>query len=141
MILYRLVCTDGHEFESWFRDSAAYDKQAKRGLLECPACGSHEVTKAIMAPAVSTGRKRNRDAGLADTSARMAALAAKVRDHVESKFDYVGPRFADEARAIHDGTAEDRGIYGEASAAEAMALIDDGIAVAPLPESPAKKAN
>lgn len=140
MIKYALVCAQAHPFEGWFGSSADYDDQSARGLITCPACGSAEVRKQIMAPAVSGTKARGSDA-VADPNMRsmMMEAMARVRSHVTDNFDYVGDRFAAEARAIHEGASEDRGIYGEASAKEVRALIEDGVQVAPLPPEPPKK--
>lgn len=136
MILYALSCARGHEFEAWFKGSAEYDAQAGRGLIECPVCGSAKVTKAIMAPAVA-GTKSEKapvmSAAPASVPAEIEAMVKKVRAHVEANFDYVGDKFPEEARAIHYGEKDARGIYGEASADEVKALTEEGIEIAPLP--------
>ncbi|HEY4031781.1 MAG TPA: DUF1178 family protein [Caulobacteraceae bacterium] len=134
MIRYALLCEHGHDFEGWFGASADYDEQHARGLLDCPVCGSKAVRKAIMAPAVSgTKAQVPADGPPAEAREMMMQAAQAVRRHVEENFDYVGDSFASEARAIHDGKSEERGIYGEASGAEVKKLIDDGVPVAPLP--------
>ena len=140
MIKYALHCDAAHEFEGWFGSSADYDDQVERGLVECPLCGSHGVSKQIMAPAVA-GTKAQRAPPAADPKMREMMMAAmgEVRRHVEDNFDYVGDTFAKEARAIHEGKSEERGIYGEASPAEVKALVEDGVRVAPLPPGPPKK--
>jgi len=140
MIKYALVCAHEHPFEGWFAASADYDDQAARGLVECPVCGASEVRKQIMAPAVS-GTKARGSTDEADPQMRSMMMEAmrRVRSHVTDNFDYVGDRFAAEARAIHEGASEDRGIYGEASPKEVRALIEDGVQVAPLPPEPPKK--
>lgn len=140
MIKYALQCDQAHAFEGWFGSSADYDDQAARGLVECPVCGSHGVSKQIMAPAVA-GTKAQRSAPAPDPKMREMMMAAmgEVRRHVEDNFDYVGDAFAKEARAIHEGKSEERGIYGEASPAEVKALVEDGVRVAPLPPGPPKK--
>lgn len=141
MIKYALRCDRAHEFEGWFGSSADYDDQAARGLVECPVCGSTGVSKQIMAPAVA-GTKAQRSAEPAvDPRMREMMMTAmgEVRRHVEENFDYVGDAFAKEARAIHEGKSEDRGIYGEASPSEVKALVEDGVKVAPLPPGPPKK--
>lgn len=130
MIKYALQCDAAHRFEGWFGSSADYDDQAARGLVECPVCGSRGVSKQIMAPAVA-GTKRT--AGAVEPQTMMLEAAARARRHVEENFDYVGDRFATEARRIHEGEEEARGIYGEASPPEVKALIEDGVQVAPLP--------
>ncbi len=140
MIKYALVCAQEHPFEGWFAASADYDDQSARGLVECPVCGSSEVRKQIMAPAVSGTKARGSSAEV-DPQMRSVMMEAmrRVRSHVTETFDYVGDRFATEARAIHEGASEDRGIYGEASPKEVRALIEDGVQVAPLPPEPPKK--
>jgi hypothetical protein len=141
MIKYALRCDRTHEFEGWFGSSADYDDQAARGLVECPVCGSTGVSKQIMAPAVA-GTKAQRSAEPAvDPKMREMMMTAmgEVRRHVEENFDYVGDAFAKEARAIHEGKSEDRGIYVEASPSEVKALVEDGVKVAPLPPGPPKK--
>lgn len=142
MIKYALACEHGHPFEGWFGSSADYDNQRGRDMVECPVCGSREVDKQIMAPAVS-GTKAKGKAGPpgAPTRAMMMEAMRRVRSHVEKNFDYVGDSFADEARAIHDGRSEERGIYGEATATEVKALVEDGVPVAPLPPAPPKKSD
>ncbi|MFZ5730615.1 MAG: DUF1178 family protein [Pseudomonadota bacterium] len=138
MIRYALACEHGHEFEGWFGSSSDFDDQQARGLLECPVCASKSVRKQIMAPAVA-GTKRNTPDLPPNARAMMMEALGKVRRHVEENFDYVGDAFAREARAIHEGRSEDRGIYGEASPAEVKALVEDGVPVAPLPPEPPKK--
>jgi len=138
MILYALACEHGHAFEGWFSASSDFDDQKARGLLECPVCGAQDVRKQIMAPAVA-GTKRNTPDLPPKARAVMMEALSKVRRHVEENFDDVGDAFAKEARAIHEGKAEDRGIYGQATPAEVKALVDDGVPVAPLPPEPPKK--
>ena len=137
MIRYALACDHGHPFEAWFGSSSDYDDQAARGLVECPFCGSHAVSKQIMAPAVA-GTKRN--APTPEAAAKMRTMmleaAREVRAHVEQNFDYVGDSFAREARAIHEGRTEKREIYGEASPDEVKKLKDDGVPCSPLPSLP-----
>lgn len=140
MIRYALICDADHGFEAWFGSSSDYDDQAARGLVECPMCGSHAVSKQIMAPSVSGTRK---SAPAADIQAKMRTMmmeaAREVRSHVEQNFDYVGDAFAREARDIHEGRSEKREIYGEATPAEVKKLRDDGVPVAPLPDLPPNK--
>jgi len=139
MIKYALTCEHDHPFEGWFGSSADYDAQQARGLIDCPVCGSKTVRKQIMAPAVA-GTKRTQPAAASPrTHAVMMEAMGRVRKHVEDNFDYVGDTFAREARAIHEGKSEDRGIYGEASPAEVKKLIDDGVPVASLPPAPPKR--
>jgi hypothetical protein len=137
VIRYALQCDAAHGFEAWFGSSSDYDDQSARGLVECPYCGSHGVTKQIMAPAVAgTKRETPSPEAAAKMRSMMTDMAHKVRTHVEQNFDYVGDTFAREARAIHEGTTEKREIYGEATPAEVRALRADGVAVAPLPPPP-----
>ena len=140
MIKYALQCDHAHEFEGWFGSSADYDDQAARGLVECPVCGSRGVSKQIMAPAVA-GTKAQRSAPAVDPKTREMMMTAmgEVRRQVEENFDYVGDAFAKEARDIHEGKSEERGIYGEASPTEVKALVEDGVRVAPLPPAAPKK--
>ena len=140
MIKYALQCDAAHAFEGWFGSSADYDDQAARGLVEWPLCGSRGVRKQIMAPAVA-GTKAQRATPAVDPNMREMMMTAmgEVRRHVEDNFDYVGDAFAKEARAIHEGKSEERGIYGEASPTEVKALVEDGVRVAPLPPPAPKK--
>ena len=139
MIRYALICEHGHDFEGWFAASADFDDQAARGLLACPLCASSAVRKQIMAPAVA-GAKAASVTGAPDgRRAMMMEVMGQVRRHVEATFDYVGDRFAAEARSIHEGKAEERGIYGEASPAEVKSLVADGVQVSPLPPPAPKK--
>ena len=137
MIKYALLCEHEHPFEGWFAASADYDDQHARGLLDCPTCGSKAVRKAIMAPAVA-GTKAQHFAPAPSPEA-MREMALQVRRQVEDNFDYVGDGYAKEARAIHEGKAEERGIYGEATPAEVKALVEDGVPVAALPPKPKGK--
>jgi hypothetical protein len=139
MIRYALACEAGHKFEGWFSASDDFDDQVARGLLSCPVCETREVRKQIMAPAVAGGGRRAVAETPAAQRAMMIEAMSRVRAHVESTFDYVGDRFAAEARAIHEGKAEERGIYGEASTEQVKALVADGVPVAPLPPEPPKK--
>jgi hypothetical protein len=139
MIRYALACAAGHEFEGWFSASDDYDDQSARGLLSCPVCDTREVRKQIMAPALSGSTRRDSGESPAAMRAMMMEAMSRVRRHVETNFDYVGDSFAAEARAIHEGKSEERGIYGEASPAEVKALVADGVPVAPLPPEPVKK--
>jgi hypothetical protein len=149
MIKYALVCDKRHDFESWFVDSAAYDKQAGRGLVACPECGSTKVEKAIMAPRLSGTRKRARKTeppATASPSAPVAMLSPQeqelrtklkeLRDHITKNADNVGKKFPEEARKMHYGEIEHRSIYGEASLESAKELIDEGIELHPLPSLP-----
>lgn len=143
MIRYALSCDHDHGFEVWFASSSDYDDQAARGLVECPFCGSTEVRKQVMAPAVAGTKKAAPAPDMAKMQAVMMQAARQVRDHVEQNFDYVGDAFAREARDIHEGRSEKREIYGEATPADIKKLKDDGVPCAALPSLPPdpKKAN
>jgi hypothetical protein len=130
VIVYSLSCAKGHEFEGWFRDSAAFDDQSEHGKLVCPTCGTRKVTKAIMAPAVSGTKKAESSAS---ELRKMRQFMTGLRKHIEQNADYVGTDFPEEARKIHYGETEHRHIYGEASIAEAKELIEEGVDVAPMP--------
>lgn len=136
MIRYALQCEHDHGFEAWFSASADYDDQAARGLVECPLCGSRAVSKQIMSPAVAGTKKREPGPDLAQMQTLMLQAAREARSHVEQNFDYVGDAFAREARDIHEGRAEKREIYGEATPAEVKKLKEDGVPCAPLPPLP-----
>lgn len=156
MIRYALRCASGHAFEAWFRDSAAYDAQRAAAQVSCAVCGATDVEKALMAPAVATraapasgaGSSAGLGADVAGSTPHAAAPApvlsappdspaaralAALRAHVETTADYVGPRFATEARRIHAEGGAERAVWGEATPAEARALAEDGVPVAPLP--------
>jgi len=143
MIRYDLICDRDHEFDGWFRDSATYDKQAKRGLVVCPVCDSHKVSKRLMAPGIPAKSNKKSDeparvfTGPTDPRQQMLVkMMRELRKQVEQNADYVGNQFAEEARRIHYNEAEKRGIYGEATREDAEALIDEGIEVHPLPVLP-----
>jgi hypothetical protein len=154
MIRYALVCQQGHQFESWFQDSAAYDKQAKRGLVSCPHCGSAKVEKAIMAPRLSaTAKKRGKTIETPEATSAPAPASAPVamispqeqeiraklkelRDHLVKNADDVGAKFPEEARKMHYGETEHRSIYGVATPEEAKELSEEGIEFHPLPSLP-----
>lgn len=162
MIHYQLRCAAGHAFDGWFQDSAGFDRQAKAGLVECPHCGSTKVERALMAPAIRKSRRKalptpapapeaeappapvpatQPEAASARVAAgpmpaQLVALLQRMRAEVEKNCDYVGKEFAEEARKIHMGETEERGIYGEATQAEAEALAEEGIDIARLPWVP-----
>jgi hypothetical protein len=139
MIRYSLVCPETHEFEAWFAGSDAYEAQRAAGKVACPVCGSTSVDKALMAPAVSTSRRKDSvrlSANMPESPKDVVALMRKLRQHITENAENVGPRFAEEARKIHYDEAEKRGIYGEASPDEARALIEEGIEFHPLPVLP-----
>lgn len=174
MIRYALECGEEHGFEAWFRSSDDFDRQAQAGLLACPACGSSDVSRALMAPAVSTSRKRAEIAAAASatpegtaepTSAAGGAtvpavrpapepvpvampdpralafleMLRRVRRHIEENSEHVGDRFPEEARKIHYGEADARGIYGEATRDEVEELLDEGIEIHALPMLPEER--
>jgi hypothetical protein len=160
MIRYNLVCAKGHEFESWFANSAAYDKQARRGLLECPLCGSGKVEKALMTPRLTRSGKSTPAVPAVPEAAEAAAPEAtapepaapvavispqeqelrtklrELREHLVKNAENVGPQFPEEARKMHYGEKEHRSIYGTASPDDAKALHEEGIEFAPLPVLP-----
>jgi hypothetical protein len=165
MIRYTLICNNRHEFESWFANSAAYDKQAKRGLVTCPLCGSAKVEKALMTPrlarADTPSPRKPASAQPSPASAAEAAPAAtptptpvamispqeqefrqklrELRDHLVKNAENVGPRFPEEARKMHYGEAEHRSIYGIASPEDAKELHEEGIEFSPLPVLPEER--
>jgi hypothetical protein len=138
MIRYALICDHAHEFEGWFGSSGDFEAQAAKGLLDCPVCASRRVRKQIMAPSVVGARKTVQDEAPAKAKMMMEAMG-RLRRHVEATFDDVGDAFAAEARAIHEGRSEERGIYGQASPQEVRALLEDGVPVAPLPPKPPER--
>jgi hypothetical protein len=137
MIKYALGCAEGHAFESWFPDSAAYEKQRKRGFVACPECGSTEVDKAIMAPAVVGGERATAESGheivVEDQRRQRRELMLRMRREIEANTEDVGAKFPQEARAIHLGDAPERAIRGRASLEEARSLVEDGVGVMPVP--------
>lgn len=140
MIRYSLHCAQGHDFESWFASSAAFDDLKACGLVSCAICGGTEVEKALMAPQVAlkgTGAERPLSTPAHPAEAALAAL----RREIEANSEYVGVNFVTEARRIHAGNAPERAIHGEAKPDEARKLIEDGVPVAPLPFLPGRKAN
>ena len=152
MIRYTLNCEKGHAFDSWFQDSAAYDKQAKHGLVACPHCGSAKVEKAIMAPWFSGAKKRDTQpeaptpvtatqektpvAMISPQEQELRGKLKELREHLTKNADHVGPKFPEEARKMHYGEIEHRSIYGEASPQDAKELHDEGIEFHPLPVLP-----
>ena len=150
MIVFDIQCDDGHVFEGWFADSATYEKQVKTHVVECPVCGSSKVKKAPMAPNIATGavspvaKKESQSATTAagsasvpnearEQTANYMKMLNKMREHVEANCDYVGDKFAEEARRIHYGETEKHNIYGEASSEETRDLEDEGIEFGALP--------
>jgi len=162
MIHYQLRCAQDHEFDGWFKDSTAFERQAKRGLVECPSCGDTKVSRALMAPSVprksntlpepappppppapvARGRKGRASPPAPGPMpaqvmpAQVMAVLQRLRAEVEQNCDYVGPQFAEEARKIHRGESDARGIYGETTEAEAEALAEDGIEISAIPWVP-----
>lgn len=132
MIVFDLRCPRDHVFEAWFGASADYDAQSERKLIVCPICGAGDIVKAVMAPAVPAKSNSRTSPSAAETKEFLARLASAQSQALE-KSDYVGDRFASEARAIHLGEAEARSIHGQATRGDAKALIDEGVKVAPLP--------
>lgn len=144
MIQYTLKCDSDHQFDSWFQSAEAYDKLAGAGMVTCAVCGSAKVEKSLMAPRVTPGRKKAEpkpEKPLSAPASPAEQALAEMRKKVEENSEYVGLQFAQEARAIHDGDAPDRPIYGEAKIEEAKALVEDGVPVSPLPFTPKRKAN
>lgn len=152
MIRYALACEQAHAFDSWFPSGGAYDVQRARGLVTCPLCGSAQVEKQIMAPAVARtdkaparaetpepGKPLSDDrapqpvAILSEREQALRAMLKAFREHVTRNADYVGPSFAEEVRKMHYGEIEHRSIYGEADRLEAEALYEEGIEFHPLP--------
>jgi len=145
MIHYQLCCGQGHEFDGWFAGSAAFEAQAEDGLISCPVCAGTDVTRALMAPRLA---RKGRDIAIipdepkppVKTAAALPdgvrAALQKLRAEIETHCDYVGENFAAEARKIHEGEAEPRGIYGESTPEEVEALADDGIEIAQIPWLP-----
>ncbi len=143
MIKYSLICDQKHEFEAWFGSSDDYDTQRKRGFVDCPVCGSLKVEKMLMTPRVS-GTKKGDPAAvpMATTPMMPPEMVDKLREikkHVEATSENVGDKFPEEARKIHYGEAEARGIYGQASLKEAAELAEEGVGVVPLPDLPEEK--
>lgn len=152
MIRYALICESGHGFESWFRSSGDYDKQRKRGLVSCPACGSAEIEKQIMKPSIGRAGSDKARAELpaapaaADEKSPVAMVSPQeqflraklkeLRDHVTKNADYVGDKFPELARQMHYDEVERRSIYGEAKPDEVKELVEEGVEVQPLPVLP-----
>ncbi|MEM7400205.1 MAG: DUF1178 family protein [Pseudomonadota bacterium] len=148
MIRYSLKCGGGHQFDAWFSSSGSYDEQCEAEVIRCPECGASDVQKAPMAPAVLRGRKRatpggaTPETGVKETPAAHApegqtyAFLKGLREHLKANADDVGDKFAEEARKMHHGEAEERSIYGEASSDEAKSLYEEGIPALPLPKLP-----
>lgn len=130
MIRYALECRDCDcEFEAWFNASEAFETQRDRQMIDCPACGGHDIRKQIMAPSVRSSEK----AGASDPQRVFGKLAAKARQHIAENYDYVGDGFAEEARSMYYGEREQRPVWGETTAEEREALKEEGVPAAPLP--------
>ena len=135
MIAYNLVCAEGHEFETWFKDGATYDTQEACGELICPICGDNHIRKGVMAPSVkASATKRKGRIELDSATARRYMTG--YRKFVEKNAEYVGPRFPEEARKIHYGETKGRHVYGESTFEEAKDLIEEGVDITPLPPDP-----
>ncbi len=156
MIRYTLKCENDHSFDSWFQSADAFDKLQAAGMNACPDCGSSKVTKSLMAPRVTTARKKAQAPAepipvpepapapqkpLSAPRSEAEAAIARMKAEVEKNSEYVGMSFADEARAMHEGEADARPIWGEAKPEEAKSLIEDGVPVLPLPFTPTRKTN
>ncbi len=148
MIQYALKCADGHDFDSWFQSAASYDKLAAAGMVQCSICGSGKVEKAMMTPRVRPERQvaeapdpKTPERPLSKPANAAEQALSELRRKVEESSDYVGGNFASEARAMHQGDAPERPIYGEAKLEEARALVEEGIPIAPLPFLPNRKVN
>lgn len=138
MIRYSLICDHGHEFEGWFSESADFERQRDSGFLTCPVCSSVAISKTLMAPSVATARKKEEGQKLVFDQVQKEAFL-KLKEAVaavKANSEDVGERFPEEARKIHYGETEARGIIGNATPDEVHALIDEGIEVAPLPVLP-----
>lgn len=135
MIKYSVRCGKDHVFEAWFKDSATFDAQSKSGDIVCPQCGNNLVVKAPMAPRIVKSQQSDvlHESRAREVAERILEAAVEMRKEVEANCDYVGGQFADEARKIHYGEADERGIYGEASDEETQELDDEGIDVIKLP--------
>jgi hypothetical protein len=137
VIHYELICDNDHRFDAWFKNAQAYDEQHARGVLVCPVCESHKVQKQMMAPAVSRADAEKVSLSIGHPEHRQLREAMRaLRQKVVSEADYVGDKFAEEARKIHFKEVDPRGIYGEATREEAAALLEDGVDFMPLPNIP-----
>jgi hypothetical protein len=137
VIQYSLICENAHKFDAWFKSAAAFDDQHGRGIVTCPVCSSAEVEKAIMAPAVNrTDNERVSLSAGHPEAQKLREMMRALRTKVTSEADYVGDKFADEARKIHFKEVDPRGIYGEATREEVAGLVEDGVDFMPLPNLP-----
>jgi len=135
VIHYTLSCDSQHRFDGWFKNAEAFDQQVEQGIVTCPVCASVKVEKALMAPAIARSSETSMPVAAPDP-AQVRAFMRAMREKVMAEADYVGPRFAEEARKIHYNEAEQRGIYGEATRDEVTSLLDEGIEFLPLPDIP-----
>ena len=145
MIVFDLLCGNDHEFESWFQDSAAFEKLAKGGHVACPICGDTKISKSLMAPAVAGTKKKSSEkmaisANAARQMGKYMEAVKEMREQVEKNCDYVGDKFPEEARKMHYGEADTRNIYGEATDSEAEALQEEGVEVQRIPWAPTEDA-
>ena len=131
MIKYSLECNQSHTFDAWFSDSLNFEKQNKNNQISCPNCSSLKIKKSIMAPSIAS--KNYKSDLLNEKKDKVEVVLSKVRKHVEDNFDYVGDKFADEARSMHYGEKEEREIYGETTIEDAVDLIEEGVNVKPMP--------
>lgn len=137
MIQFTLSCDSAHRFDAWFKSASAFEEQQERGIVTCPVCASTKVEKALMAPAVSrAGSDKVALASGHPDAAKLRQAMIALRKKVTSEADYVGDKFAEEARKIHFEEADPRGIYGEATREEVSELLDDGVDFLPLPQIP-----
>lgn len=137
MIVFNLHCSENHAFEGWFPDTRAFESQRRARKIACPVCGDTRVRKALSAPNVATGERREQARkGLAREAKQMREALAAVHRHISETCEDVGPRFAEEARKIYYGETEARGIYGEASTDEAVELHDEGVPFTAIPKLP-----
>ena len=131
MIKYSLECNQSHTFDAWFSDSLNFEKQNKNNQISCPNCSSLKIKKSIMAPSIPS--KNYKSDLLNEKKDKVEVVLSKVRKHVEDNYDYVGDKFADEARSMHYGEKEEREIYGETTIEDAVDLIEEGVNVKPIP--------
>lgn len=141
MINYTLQCEKKHRFDSWFKSAEAFDMLVEKSLVVCSDCGSTNISKAIMAPRVSTARKKENKSQEIAKKSKVKSDILELKKKIEANSEYVGNNFANEARSMYLGESPERAIYGEAKADDAKKLIDDGIPVMPLPFIPVKKTN
>lgn len=140
MIHYSLVCDNDHKFDAWFRNAEAYDQQSDRGIVTCPICNSQKIGKGLMAPSVSRSASEKVALSIGHPQQnQLREMMQALRNKVVAEADYVGDRFADEARKIHFKEVDQRGIYGEATREEVAGLVEDGVDFMPLPSMPEER--